>query len=75
MCVGLKATKHFTSFQNYRAYGKAKGKTQPDNYSLHQGAEVAAAVPSLLCDGNGLKPPYYFKSFRFPSLPVIGYFL
>lgn len=76
LCVWgrLKATKHFTSFRNYRACGKAKEKTPPDNYSLHQGAEVAAAAPSLLYDGNGLKPPYYFKSFHFPSLAVVGYF-
>ena len=73
--VGSKATKHFTSFQNYRGCGKAEGKTQSDNYSLHQDTEVAGPVPSLLCDRNKLGPPYHFKPFHFPSLPVFGYFL
>ena len=75
LCVGSKATTQFLSFQNYRGCRKAERKTQSDNSSLQQGAEVAGLGPRLHRDRNGLRPPYQFKPFHFLSLPFLGYFI
>lgn len=45
---------HFIPFQNYRGCGRAEGKTQSHNYSLHQRAEVAKPVLGFLCPRNEL---------------------
>lgn len=45
---------HFIPFQNYRGCGRAEGKTQSHNYSLHQRAEIAKPVLGFLCPRNEL---------------------